>query len=241
MNKSILTIAKKEYSAALHNIGTYIVFAIFLLVSGVYFAMTVFKFGVADLRAVFSLMHTLFLFYIPALSMGSIAKEKSGGTLEFVSTLPIKLYQLIWGKFFAIMGLLLLALLYSLVFAIIIVIFGRGVDFGALLSGYLGLIIIGAAYTAIGVFASGLQANQTMAFILALALCGMFYVLQYMIPLLPPALIGVFQFISFDFHFQNFTKGIVDTRDLIYFGSIIYGFLLLAEFNLKSKNMMQER
>jgi ABC-2 type transport system permease protein len=236
-----LRIARKEFSTALHSVTTYIIFAIFLIVTGVFFSSTVFKIGKADLRSMFNIMHLLFLFYIPALTMGSISKEKTAGTLELLSTMPLRLANVIWGKFLAVMGMVIMAVVFSLVFFAIIVIFGRGIDYGALLCGYLGLITIGAAYTAIGVFASGLQSNQTLSFILALAISAIFYIIQFIYSLVPPGLLRVLQFISFDYHYQNFLKGIIDTRDVLYFASIVLIFMLLAEFNLKSKNMMQER
>lgn len=240
MNTTI-AIAKKEFRSALHSVTTYIIFAILLIGCGIFFSSTVFKVGRADLRGLFNIMHLLFLFYIPALSMGTISKEKTAGTLELLATMPISLGNVIRGKFLSIMGMILMTMLFSMVFLVVMIIFGRGIDVGAILCGYLGLLFIGAAYTAIGIFASGLQNNQTLSFILALAISTLFYIVRFVTPLVPQSILPYFQFISFDYHYQNFLKGIIDTRDLLYFGSLIFIFLLLAEFNLKTKNMMQER
>ncbi len=236
-----LRIAKKEFSAALHSVTTYIIFAIFLIITGIFFSTTVFKVAKADLRSMFNIMHLLFLFYIPALTMGTVSKEKTAGTLELLSTMPLRLANVIWGKFMAVMGMVFMAVVFSLVFFAIIAVFGKGIDYGALICGYIGLLAIGAAYTSIGIFASSLQSNQTLSFILALALSAVFFVIQYIYALVPPALLRGLQFISFDYHYQNFLRGIIDTRDVLYFLSIVLIFMLLAEFNLKSKNLMQER
>ncbi|MDZ4120949.1 MAG: ABC transporter permease, partial [Candidatus Cloacimonadaceae bacterium] len=107
--KAIIRIARKETRTALHSVPTYIIFVIFLIVAGLYFSSTVFKIGKAELRGLFGIMHTLFLFYIPALTMGTIAKEKTGGTLELLSTMPLRLADVIWGKFLSIVFLILMA------------------------------------------------------------------------------------------------------------------------------------
>ncbi|PKN77709.1 MAG: ABC transporter permease [Candidatus Cloacimonetes bacterium HGW-Cloacimonetes-1] len=234
-------IAKKELRLAMRSITTYIIFVIFLVISGVFFSTSVFKIAKAELRATFGIINMIFLFYIPALTMGTISKERSNGTLELLSTMPIRLNNIVWGKFWAVIAQLAIALFFTTVYVGVIVMFGVGTDFTALWTGYLGLMFVGATYTAIGLFASSMQTNQVLSFILAFVICAFFYVIQYAMPFLPAILVAPFQFIGFDFHLQNFLRGVIDTRDLIYFGSLIYGFLLLAEFNLRSQNTMQER
>ena len=98
-----LTIANKEYSLANRSLSTYIIYGVYLLVCGIWFALNALKIGAADMRGIFGVMHTLFLFFIPALTMGSIAKERSTGTLELISTLPIKLSHIVWGKFLGVL------------------------------------------------------------------------------------------------------------------------------------------
>ncbi len=236
-----MKIAQKELKTAFHSVTTYIIFMIFLILAGIYFSSTVFKVAKADLRGLFEIMHLLFIFYIPALTMGTISKEKSAGTLELISTMPIRLGHFIFGKFLSVIGLILVAIVFTAVFPVIIIIFGTGIDYGALLGGYIGLIIIGATYTAIGIFASSLQNNHTLSFIIAGVLSALFYVTKYILEFAPRQLIGILQYISFDYHYQNFLKGIIDTRDLLFFFGIIAIFLMLAETNLRTKNLMQER
>ncbi|MBM4403935.1 MAG: ABC transporter permease subunit [Candidatus Cloacimonetes bacterium] len=238
---SVLTIARREFSAALRSISTYIIFTIFLVICGILFAMTVFKIGKAELRFLFELIHYAYLFYIPAITMGSLAKERSGGTLELLMTLPLKTGQIIAGKFTAAVLMLLTVILCTLVFYGIVWWFGYGIDYGAILSGYLGIVMAGAAYIAIGIFASSIQSDQVLAFILAFVISAFFCLITILLPLLPVPLASVFQYISFGYHLESFYKGVLDSRDIIWFLSISIGFLLMAEFNLKMKNRAQER
>lgn len=239
--RDILIIAKKELKSYLSSVSTYIVFVIFLLISGWFFSTLMFKAGKAELRQLFSILHMVYLFFIPALTMGMISKEKSSKTIELLATLPIRLRSIVWGKFLAAVSLLVLILLFTLVHLFTIMIFGENLDYGSILCGYLGMAILGAAYCAIGIFASTLQGNQILAFIIAFVISLFFFVLQYIIVLLPVGAVDIFQYLSFDYHLQNFLKGVIDSRDIIYFGSIITGFMLLAEFILKLNNRMQER
>ncbi|MBM4398892.1 MAG: ABC transporter permease subunit [Candidatus Cloacimonetes bacterium] len=238
---NMLIIAKKELKTYLNSISTYIVFVIFLLISGWYFSALMFKTGKAELRQLFSILHIAYLFFIPALTMGMIAREKASKTIELLATLPLRLKSIIWGKFIAAVGLLTIILLFTSVHLLTVLIIGENIDYGSILSGYLGLLLIGAAYCSIGIFASTLQGNQILAFIIGFVISLFFYILQFIILLIPNAVADFFQFISFDYHLQNFLKGIIDTRDIIYLVSIVIGFLMLAEFILKLHNRLQER
>jgi len=238
---SALTIARKEYTTALRSVSTYIIFTIFLVICGILFSMTVFRIGKAELRFLFELMHYAFLFYIPAITMGSLAKERSSGTLELLMTMPLRTGQIIMGKFISAFLMLLTVIICTLVFFGIIWWFGYGIDYGTILSGYLGILMAGAAYIAIGIFASSIQQDQVLAFIIAFIISAFFCLITVVLPLLPAAVAAVFQYISFSYHMASFYRGVLDSRDIIWFLSITYGFLLLAEFNLKLKNRAQER
>lgn len=239
--KAIWIIAKKEYQLAMRSIATYIVLTLFLVISGVVFSNLVFKIGLAELRTLFEIMHIIFLFYIPAITMGSIAKERQSGTLELISTLPIRLSSIIWGKILACLMQLKTLVSLTLVFLAIIAIFGEGIDYGAIICGYMGLVLAGTAYISIGVFASSLPSNQILAFVLALLISSAFYVMKFILPLIPIALLRPFQYLSFSSHLNSFLKGVIDTRDILFFLAVTLIFSLLAEFNLQSRNMMQER
>jgi len=239
--KTVFTIAKKEYELALHSISTYIVYILFLVIIGIIFSNMVFKIARAELRFLFEVIHIVFLFYIPAITMGSIAKERQTGTLELLSTLPIKLSSIVWGKILSALFQIITIIILSLVFFGIIVIFGEGIDYGAIICGYIGLILAGLAYASIGVFASSFPSNQILAFVLALLISAVFYVLKFILPLLPFSLLPVVQYLSFDYHLTSFLKGVIDTRDILFFLAVTVIFALLAQFNLQSRNMMQER
>ncbi len=236
-----LTMAKKEYSLSLRSLGTYIIFGVFLLATGTLVALTALRLGVADMRDTFSKMHLFFLFFIPALTMGSIARERSLGTLELVTTLPLKLGHIVWGKFLAAWGQLATVLAFSLVFPALIAIFGIGVDPGAIFTGYLGLLCAGAAYTAIGIFASSLTENQVLAFIIALAISAVIFLLGRLGELIPLKVFALIEYFGTDYHLDSFLKGVIDTRDLIWFAAVTFIFVLLAQFRLQSENLNQER
>ncbi len=240
MNPAI-TIAKKEYSISMRSITTYVIFALHLAATGVFFANTAFKVGLAELRGVFGAMHMIFVIYGPAITMGAISKEQSSGTFELLSTLPIKLSHIVSGKILA--GILQLATLMipTLVYLALILYFGIGVDIGAVLCGYLGLLLAGSAYISIGVLSSSLSNNSVLAFILGLAISAVFYLMKYLIVILPGKLANFLELFSFDYHLQNFLKGVIDSRDLVFFIVIILIAKFLAELKLQSRNMMQER
>ncbi|MDY0218488.1 MAG: ABC transporter permease [Candidatus Cloacimonas acidaminovorans] len=239
--KTVFTIAKKEYELALHSISTYIVYILFLVIIGIIFSNMVFKIARAELRFLFEVIHIVFLFYIPAITMGSIAKERQTGTLELLSTLPIKLSSIVWGKILSAVFQIITIIILSLVFFGIIVIFGEGIDYGAIICGYIGLILAGLAYASIGVFASSFPSNQILAFVLALLISTVFYLLKFLLPLLPFGLVPIVQYFSFDYHLSSFLKGVIDTRDILFFLAVTVIFALLAQFNLQSKNLMQEK
>ena len=239
--KTVFTIAKEEYELALHSISTYIVYILFLVIIGIIFSNMVFKIARAELRFLFEVIHIVFLFYIPAITMGSIAKERQTGTLELLSTLPIKLSSIVWGKILSALFQIITIIILSLVFFGIIVIFGEGIDYGAIICGYIGLILAGLAYASIGVFASSFPSNQILAFVLALLISAVFYLLKFLLPLLPFGLVPIVQYFSFDYHLSSFLKGVIDTRDILFFLAVTVIFALLAQFNLQSKNLMQEK
>jgi len=239
--KTVFTIAKKEYELALHSISTYIVYILFLVIIGIIFSNMVFKIARAELRFLFEIIHIVFLFYIPAITMGSIAKERQTGTLELLSTLPIKLSSIVWGKILSALFQIITIIILSLVFFGIIVIFGEGIDYGAIICGYIGLILAGLAYASIGVFASSFPSNQILAFVLALLISAIFYLVKFILPLLPFSLVPIVQYFSFDYHLSSFLKGVIDTRDILFFLAVTVIFALLAQFNLQSKNLMQEK
>lgn len=236
-----LTIGKKEYSLALRAPATYVVIGIFLIFSGFIFSSTAFKVGLAELRGAFGFMHILMLLFIPAITMGAIARERNSGTLELVSTLPVKLWHIVWGKWLGAFALLKTMLLLTLVYLPLIYLFGTGVDLGAVITGYVGLLFAGGAYIAIGLFASSLSENQVLAFILAMSVSALFYLIGHVGDLVSASLLSRIEFFGFDYHLDSFLKGVVDTRDILYFAVVTFIFAQLTELRLQAQNLEQER
>ena len=167
--------------------------------------------------------------------MGLIAKEKNTGTIEVLTTFPIKDSEIILGKFWASLSLILTGLLFTLIHLITIVILGKNIDFGAVFCGYLGLILLGAVYSSIGLFASSLTNNQIVAFIISFFIIFFLFILQYTLLLLPSYIVGLFQYLSIGYHFSNIARGVIDTRNIIYFLSLIVLFLKLSIIALRNR------
>ncbi len=228
-------IAKKEMTSYFSSPAAYIVLVIFLLIGGWFFANPLFLNNQAELRSLFSIIPLIFLFFVPAITMGLVAKEKSNGTFETLTTFPIKDSQIILGKFWASLGMVGIGLLFTLVHFITITVLGSNVDFGAIFCGYLGLILLGGVYIAIGIFTSSITNNQIVSFIISFFIIFFLYLLQFSLFFVPSFLAGFFQYLSVGYHFSNFMRGVIDTRNVIYFVSMIILFLRLSVIVLESR------
>ena len=235
MNKNILNIFKKEFNSYFTSPMAYIFLVVFALVSGYFFSNTFFLIGQSDLRALFNIVPMVYLFFIPAITMGLIAKEKNLGTMEVMCTLPIKEYELVLGKYLAALSLLFIGLLFTVVHFITLTNFGTNIDYGALFTGYLGLFFAGAVYAAIGTFASSLFDNQVVAFIIGVFIVLMFFLFDKLLIFVPSFIAGFIQYISVDYHLSNIARGVIDSRNIIYFLSIIGLFLFLTVQVLNSR------
>jgi len=231
-----LTITKKEIKSYFNSPAAYIVLVIFLLLSGWFFASPLFINNQANLRTLFSIIPLLYLFFIPAITMGLLSREKNTGTIEILATLPIKDTQIIMGKFWASVSLIGVGLLLTLVHFITILLLGTNVDFGAIFCGYIGLMFMGAVYSSIGIFASSITSNQIVALIISFFIIFFLFVIKFFLMFVPDFMVGIFQFLSIDYHFSNIIRGVIDTRNIIYFVSLIVLFLKLAQASLENRN-----
>jgi ABC-2 type transport system permease protein len=231
----IKTIALKEFTSFFKSPAAYMVLVGFLLITGWFFANPLFLINQSDLRTLFGIIPIIFLIFIPAITMGLVSKENNNGTIELLSTMPVKSSQIVVGKFIAGLGLIITGLLLSLIHPITILLIGTNVDAGAMFTGYLGLILLASTYSAIGIFASCLTKNQIIAFIISFVIVFFFYILDYALFFIPSAISGFFQYLSINYHFSNIAKGVIDTRNIIYFGSLTYLFLFLASTSLDLK------
>ncbi len=229
------TFAQKELRSFFNSAVAYVILTLFLLIAGWFFTSSLFLVNQADLRDVFSVIVPLiYLFFIPAITMRVIAEEKKSGTIELLVTMPVRDVEIVLGKYLATLILLASALTLTLAYPMTIAMLGDP-DGGALIGGYLGLLLMGAAYLAIGIFTSGLTPNQIVAFITGFALIFVFFMLDKVIIFFPGSLASILEYASVTYHFENLARGVIDTRDLVYYGSIITLFLFLAVRTLEAR------
>lgn len=217
--RAALTLCRKEFTTYFVTPIAYIVIAIFLLVTGWFFFSTFFLFNQASLRSFFALLPTVFAFVVPAVTMRLFAEELHIGSYETLMTLPVTFGEVIAGKFLAAVGFIAAMLVPTLAYPLTIAFLGD-LDWGPVAGGYAGALLLGAAFAAVGLFASALTRNQIVAFITALALCFALTLIDQMLFFLPRGLIAVFAYLGADFHFQNISRGVVDSRDILYFASL---------------------
>jgi len=234
MSKALI-IAKKEIRGYLLSPAAYIVIVVFLILAGWFFANSLFLEGKADLSGLFKLIPIAYLFFIPSITMGAIAREKHAGTLEILTTLPVTEKDIVLGKYLSSLALVGLALACTVIHLLTIYIFGEGVDVGALIGGYLAMILLGASYCAIGIFGSTLHENQIVSFIISFLIVFVLFIIDYILALIPASIAGILQYIGSGYHLVNLTRGVIDTRDLLYFGSIIFLFLRLTIYMLERR------
>ena len=210
------------------------VILIFLLISGWFFTNGLFLINQADPQSLFGIIPLIFLFFVPAITMRLISEEKKSGTIEVLVTLPLRDEEIILGKFLASLILLSVAIFLTLVHVLTLAGLGD-VDWGSVVGGYLGLILIGAAYLSIGIFTSSLTQNQIVAFITSFVIIFIFFMLDKILFFVPNFLASFLEYLSVDYHFSNIARGVIDTRDLIYYFSLIGFFLFLAVRTLESR------
>ena len=231
--RQAIPIFKKEFRSYFVSPIAYIVIAIFLLVTGWFFFATFFLVGQANLRNFFSLLPIIFSFVIPAITMRLVSEELNVGSYELLLTLPVTLTDVVTGKFLAAVAFIIAMLVPTVTYPVTVAALGQ-LDWGPVVGGYLGAVLLGAAFSAIGLLASALTRNQIIAFIVAMAVCFILTLIDKMLFFLPRSMLGVLAYLGADFHFQNISKGIIDSRDIIYFLSVcfiaLYGaYLVLRE------------
>jgi ABC-2 type transport system permease protein len=229
--RNIFTIFKKEVRSYFNSPAAYIVVTFFLLFTGYFFGTNLFLMNQANLRTAFGIIPLVFIFFMPAITMRLIAEEKKAGTIELLVTYPIKDSEIIVGKFLSALMLLAIALVFTWFYVISVSLLGN-LDGGQVIGGYFGLLLMGAAYLSIGIFASALTENQIVAFIVALVIIFVFFLLDKILFFIPAPLVSIFQYLSIDYHFENISRGVIDTRDLLYYLSVIFFSLLLASHAL---------
>lgn len=228
-------IFRKEFKAYFISPIAYIVISVFLVIIGWLFFSTFFLERQANLNRFFSLLPVTFAFVIPAVTMRLFSEEINVGSYELLLTLPLSFKDIILGKFLASVAFVAIMLSPTLIYALTVSFLGE-LDWGPVLAGYIGGLLLGAAFSAIGLLASSLTRNQVVAFIIGMAVCfTLTLLMDFVLFFLPAWLVGIFQYLSANFHFQNIAKGILDTRDILYF--LALSFVALFATNL----IMQEK
>ncbi len=241
----MIALLRKEIESFLSSLIAYIVIVVFLLVVSFFlwvisFGQNIITNGYASIDGLFTIAPMVFLFLIPAITMRMFAEEKKGGTIELLLTQPLTELQIILAKFFAGVLLVIFALLPTLVYYYSVYQLGLppgNIDSGAMWGSYIGLLFLGASFVSIGLFASSVTDNQIVSFILAALLSAFVYVgFEFIWPLdlfsnlgLIIGSLGIFS------HYESISRGVVDSRDILYFISLIAFFLMLTRFSLSSR------
>ncbi|MFC2160607.1 ABC transporter permease [Acidobacteriota bacterium] len=228
--QNIKHIFKKEFKSYFFSPIAYIVISVFLLIVGWLFYSTFFLDRQANLTRFFSLLPVAFAFVVPAVTMRLFSEEINIGSYEILLTMPVTFRDIIVGKFLAAVGFIGVMLVPTLFYALSTAFLGK-LDWGPVIGGYLGAILLGATFCSIGILASSLTRNQVVAFIIGMAVClTLTLLVDFMLFFLPSFLVGIFQYLSANYHFQNIAKGVIDLRDIFYFVSV--SFVVLYGTNL---------
>ena len=238
----MLTLYKKEISSFLSSLIGYMVIIVFLLINGMFLwvfqgEFNILDFGYASLDSLFMIAPFVFLFLIPAITMRSFAEEKRLGTIEMILTKPLTEFQIVMAKYLAGLTLVVFSLLPTLVYVFTVYQLGLpagNIDMGGTWGSYIGLLFLGAAFVAIGLFSSTLSDNQIVSFIIAVFLSGFFYIgFEFIYSLDMFGNVDLFiKSLGINAHYNALSRGVIDTRDVIYFLSIISLFILLAKHSL---------
>jgi ABC-2 type transport system permease protein len=241
----MLHIFKKELNTFFSSLIGYIVIGVFLVVMGlvmfVFPDYSLLNYNYATLDQLFDIAPIIFTFLIPAITMRSFAEENQTGTIELLATRPLFDLEIILGKYFACLLLVVFALIPTILYYYTVYQLGSpkgNLDSGAILGSYFGLLFLAAVFVAIGIFASSITNNQIVAFILATFLCfifhwGFFYISK--LPIFVGKIDDVVQMLGIDHHYASISRGVIDTRDLIYFLSVISFFVMLTLVGLERR------
>jgi len=237
--KQIWIISNRELRSFFDSLIAYILFTIFFVICGyfIWFGQrNIFVIGQADMRSFFEIAHILFIVFIPAITMKMIADERSSGTIELLLTKPITDWQFVFGKYLASLLLISITLAFTFIYYISISTLGP-IDHGEVWTGYFGLILMSSAYISLGIMCSTITKNQVESFLLALVINLVFFLI---FGLLSMFISGIFaetiNYLSFRNHFESISRGVIDSKDLIYFISITLIGLIISGSLLAKRN-----
>ena len=235
--KNITTIFSKELKSYFNSPVAYIVMIVFMVISGFLFTMSFFQINIASMREFFGsffIQLVLFVVFIPAITMRSFSEEKKQGTLELLLTKPVTDIELILGKYLSALTLIVITLAPTVLYYIVIKMLGP-IPFWPFVTSLLGYILMSAFFIGIGIFVSSLTENQIIAFIVSVLICLFFFLLGKLLVVFPVSVVSVFEYLTTDYHLSNISRGVIDSRVLIYYFSMIFFTLYLTKVSLESR------
>jgi ABC-2 type transport system permease protein len=234
----------KEINSFFNSLIAYIVIIVFLTGVGLFMWVfpqySVLEYGFADMSTLFGMAPFVFMFLIPAITMRTFAEEKKDGTIEFLLTKPLTDWQIILGKYFSSLALVVFALLPTLVYYYSVSSLGNpegNIDSAAVIGSYIGLVLLGAVFTAIGIFSSVISTNQIVSFIIAIFFCFLVYQGFFYLSSIDAwgNISGLIEQFGISYHYDALSKGLIDSRDILYFVSVIIVMLLFTKLILESR------
>ncbi len=222
--RTILTIARRELNSYFASPVAYVVAAAFLVVTGFLFYLILAYSREASLRGIFANMSVLLLLVAPALTMRLLAEEQRSGTIELLLTAPVRDFEVVLGKFLGGLGLVVAMLALTLYYPLVLFLYGSP-EKGHIIGGYLGVLLLSAAFVAIGLFASSLAANQIVAAVVAFTILLLLWLIGAAADIAGPPVADVFRYMAIDRYYDDFIRGVVDSKAVIYFASVMAVFL----------------
>jgi ABC-2 type transport system permease protein len=233
--KNIYFIWKRELKTYFTSVVAYIVVVLFLLITGALFWLNYFQeISVLSMRSYFNQAPLFLAFFAPAITMGLLSMEKRSGTLELMMTMPVSDFQIVTGKFLAAVTLLAVVFAMTLPYPYTLASLGD-LDMGAVAAGYIGLLLLGATYSAIGIMASSWTRDQVVAILVAFSICFFLYLIDQLVGQPTGATAHAIEYLSTNYHFQNIARGVVDVRNVVYYLSVIVVCLMVAQASIASR------
>jgi ABC-2 type transport system permease protein len=231
---NVRTIWRKELRSYFNSAMAYVVIVVFLSIVGWFHTSNLFLLNIASMRVVFEIIPTVFMFVIPAITMRLLSEERKSGTLELLTTKPLHDVEIVVGKFLGAWTLVGVALLPTLIYYLTLAFLGE-IDNGPVIGGYLGLFLMAGVYVAVGLLASSLTDNQVVAFIVGFLFVFALFMLDKVLVYVPQWMASEVEYLGIDYHFSGIARGVIDTRNVVYFVSAQIVALLLATLSLERR------
>ncbi|HLG51348.1 MAG TPA: ABC transporter permease [Chloroflexota bacterium] len=231
---NVIAIARRELMSYYGSFLFYVVTAAFLVITGFFFAVTVAFSRSAQVAPLFQTMYTIMLLVAPILTMRLLAEEQRTGTIELLLTSPVRDAELVLGKFLAGLGLLVSMLVLTGFYPLLLALYGNP-DRGGIIGGYLGALLFGGLAIAIGLFTSSLTQNQIVAAVLSFAILLLLWVIDGLGSLVGGVVGSIATYLAVFTHFSDMTRGIVDTKDVVYFLTVIVGALFFTTWSVETR------